>query len=127
MAYSLEALALFRASLRTIRLVPNPARTKLRLNVREMFEIYQGLGEDSPKRTLVIQEGWHDLGVLREVLKAEPHLLAEIFKPFTKMEDKLAPIDASMHGMLGGAVDGTLGGAQVPHADETIEESLLAA
>lgn len=86
MTYSLEAISLFRAALRTVHRLPSPIKGKLAYNVREMFEVYKDT-KDQAKRTHVLQEGWHDVGVLREVMKAEPAILEDLFKHFDAIPD----------------------------------------
>jgi hypothetical protein len=85
--FSPEAISLFRAAVRTARRIPTPANTKLIYNIREIFSLYRDLPMDSPKRQHVLHEGWHDVGVLKELLKCEPATLETIFKQFDPIPD----------------------------------------
>jgi hypothetical protein len=93
MTFSKEALSLYRAAFRTIKTgLPTQTRTKTVYNVREMFDIYRDV-KDPERRSYLLQEGWHDLGVLRELLKADPAILENLFKHFetisTALEHKI--------------------------------------
>lgn len=87
MTYSSEALSLFRSAIRTIRKAPRHIQSKMIFNTREIFEIYKDL-RDETKRMHVLQEGWHDIGVFNEILKAEPALLTELFKHYETISEK---------------------------------------
>lgn len=89
MTFSKEAISLYRAAFRTINArIPVQTRSKLLYNVREMFDIYRDV-KDQERRTYLLQEGWHDLGVVRELLKAEPGILENLFKHYEALPTSL--------------------------------------
>ena len=53
-----------------------------------MFEVYRGV-KDGAKRAHLIQEAWHDLSVIKEILKADPVLIEDLFRPFDYLADSI--------------------------------------
>lgn len=53
-----------------------------------MFEVYRGV-KDEAKRAHLIQEAWHDLSVIKEILKADPVLIEDLFRPFDYLADSV--------------------------------------
>lgn len=105
MTFSKETLSLYRAAFRTIKAgLPTQTRNKMLYNVREVFDIYRNV-KDKERSSYLIQEGWHDLGVLRELLKAEPAILENLFKHFetipTALENKLPSAEAPSESNFG--------------------------
>lgn len=127
--FSPEAISLFRAVVRTARRIPTPANTKLIYNIKEIFSLYRGLPMDSPKRLHVLEEGWHDVGVLKELLKCEPATLETIFKQFDPIPDNLlkakpSSIDTEFTNNIVQPQHGEeadLKTAEIPHVDNEVE------
>lgn len=115
--FSSEALRLYRAALRTAHSLPTSLlRTKTSYNIREAFEIYRHV-QDASKRQNLVTEGWHDIGVLKEVLKADPAVLETLFKHFDTLNDFYRPTIAHADEFKPVMMDEPM----IPHAE--IEDS----
>jgi len=119
---STEALSLFRAALRTSRTLPRLVSKKFTYNLREMYELYRG-SKDASKLAHVIREGWHDVGVMRELMQTDAAVREEIFRNFESigMHTTSSKVEKSAEDMIMVHKDGVkrVGPAEIllPHAD----------
>ena len=115
MTYSSDALSLFRSAIRIIRMAPGHVQSKMIFNTREIFEIYKDVGDET-KRMHVLQEGWHDIGVFKEILKAEPSLLTELFRHYETISGKKEETQKEEVNSIGAQRD-CQGAVLIPHAE----------
>lgn len=124
MTASNESIRLFRAAIRCIRSsVPHPVNRKLAFNVREIFDIYREV-KDPVRVDRFLTEGWHDLGVLREIVKADPVLVKELFKNYEPIGTAVPSISEELQAVNAEMEEGRFEAPGIPHSEIEEEQTM---
>lgn len=116
MTLSAEALSLYRAALRASSPFSSGIKSKIRYNVREMFQFYRQYANQDKKAHL-IAEGWHDVRVLRELTKLDSGIQKELLKRFDTNTEPLVFDHADK------TFTPAIGECIIPNAEEADESS----